>query len=348
MSVLSRRIVFLDYLRIFAFLSVFGGHKFEPVLTAWLQDEAVGGFWKALGRGVLLLINAGGAGVVVFFLVSGYIITHVLKAEAPGSFLLRRFFRIYPLYVAAVLLSHVLALRSGTAVDTLTLIQQLSLLGDFFGTPYALVGVEWTLRVELLFYLLMAGLRCANLLAGPAWKLASVYTAVVAACAVLAPLPAADTWAKGYITIHGPFLLLGSAWYLFEHQRWSAVLFGGFGLYVVGQYYFLLARYQEKWLGAHFALIGVGLFALAWACRGKLRAGAVVLLFSDLTYGVYLFHNWLFDEFKLWLAKRAWPLGPPGWQAFVLLLVFCYVMARTIERGGIRLGRWVQARGWKG
>ncbi|MDB6070420.1 MAG: hypothetical protein JWL81_1591 [Verrucomicrobiales bacterium] len=352
MSALNRRIVFLDFLRIFAFLSVFGGHKFAPVLEEWMKDESVGGFWKILGHGVMPLINAGGAGVVVFFLVSGYIITHVLKAEAPGSFLLRRVFRIYPLYVFAVLLFHVLALRAGTAVGAGTLLLQLSLLGDFFGTPYALNGVEWTLRVELLFYLFMAGCRSVNLLTSEWWKSAAVYTAVVAGCAVAAPLPAvlsaADTWAKGYITIYGPFLLLGSAWYLFEQKRWSAAGFGGFGVYVVGQYYFLLMRYQEKWVGAHFALIGVGLFAAAWALRGRLRVGALVLLFSDLTYGVYLFHNWLFDDFRLWLAKRAWPLGPPGFQAFVVLLVFCYIMSRTVERGGIRLGRWVQARGRAG
>ena len=39
------------------------------------------------------LTVAGGAGVVVFFLVSGYIIAHVLQTEAARQFLLKRFFR---------------------------------------------------------------------------------------------------------------------------------------------------------------------------------------------------------------------------------------------------------------
>ena len=40
----------------------------------------------------------------------------------------------------------------GVFPDMSVLVPQLLLIGDFFGTPYSLGGVEWTLRVEVLFY----------------------------------------------------------------------------------------------------------------------------------------------------------------------------------------------------
>ena len=82
------RLVFLDYLRIFAFASVFAGHKFSAPVQAAAR-EGVG--WQAAAARVLWpFIEGGGAGVVVFFLVSGYIITHVLQRERTPEFLLKR------------------------------------------------------------------------------------------------------------------------------------------------------------------------------------------------------------------------------------------------------------------
>ncbi len=44
------------------------------------------------------------------------------------------------------------------------LIPQLLLIGDFFQTPHTLNGVEWTLRVEVLFYVFMLILRYTDLI----------------------------------------------------------------------------------------------------------------------------------------------------------------------------------------
>ena len=40
----------------------------------------------------------GAFGVDIFFVISGFIITHVMRQREPGSFLLDRLTRIYPLY----------------------------------------------------------------------------------------------------------------------------------------------------------------------------------------------------------------------------------------------------------
>jgi peptidoglycan/LPS O-acetylase OafA/YrhL len=83
----SSRIVFLDYLRIFAFVSVLIGHKFYAAVVDLSNDRTVHATPRFIADVLLPLVSGGGAGVVVFFLVSGYIITHVLQTERTGEFL---------------------------------------------------------------------------------------------------------------------------------------------------------------------------------------------------------------------------------------------------------------------
>ena len=83
-----------------------------------------------------------GVGVVVFFLISGYIITFILQREALPEYAIKRVFRIYPLYVFAVVIQYALLSRSGMQPSLNILLLQTSLLGDFFQTPYTLGGVE--------------------------------------------------------------------------------------------------------------------------------------------------------------------------------------------------------------
>src|SRR5476649_2836095 len=98
------RIVFLDYMRVFAFMSVMIGHKFYDDLIWMASSPEVHITLRALAQMLMPLCLGGAAGVVVFFLTSGYIITHVLRSEKPGEFLIKRFFRIYPLYVTAIII----------------------------------------------------------------------------------------------------------------------------------------------------------------------------------------------------------------------------------------------------
>ena len=130
----KQRFVFIDYLRIFAFLSVLFDHRFPHSPLAQFR----------------------GVDVTIFFLVSGYVVTYAAQTHETWVFGIKRIFRIYPLYITAVLLqTAVLYFYKHKAPVLEHLIPQMLLLGDFFHTPYALSGVEWTLRIEIVFYLFM-------------------------------------------------------------------------------------------------------------------------------------------------------------------------------------------------
>ena len=340
------RIVFLDWLRIFAFLSVLAGHQYSAFYANAMNDPALQPTLRFFLQQLWPCIEFGGAGVVVFFLVSGYIITQVLMRESPGVFLVRRFFRIYPLYICAVLLEAANRYRSGAPfVGVGVLLQQMSLFGDLFQTPHALAGVEWTLRVEVLFYLFMAALKWGGVIDGRASRAMPAVLAVAVAGLFLMPcVPGRWAWCYAYLNLYGPFLLLGSYLFLYQNARAGIGSCLSMGALVMLGYWILLPQLQPPTSQSHFAAYGVLIFLLLWWSRSRLSIGAVGLALSELTYAVYLFHNWLYPS----LATQAgrWMQAP--WAihitALAVLLGVCWLAVRGIERPAIHWGHRVAQR----
>jgi len=113
--------------------------------------------------------RVGGAGVDIFFVISGFVIVLASHGRAPDawvgwrSFLAKRVLRIYPMYWLATLLNLTILLAMPAAVlhsrfEMNELIQWFLLIptlnGD--GRVEPLVGVGWTLYFETFFYALFA------------------------------------------------------------------------------------------------------------------------------------------------------------------------------------------------
>ncbi|MGL6044550.1 MAG: acyltransferase family protein, partial [Sandaracinobacteroides sp.] len=147
------RFAFLDSLRGLAAIAVLVQHLFEH------RPGFIGDYVTPYGPGLL--------GVAVLFFVSGYVMP-LSTGPAPnaGVFIVRRLFRIYPLFLFAI----GLALAAGASgflgkwafmasAPAVQWIANLLLIQDFVGQP-AFLGVTWTLAVELAWY----GLFIASLL----------------------------------------------------------------------------------------------------------------------------------------------------------------------------------------
>jgi peptidoglycan/LPS O-acetylase OafA/YrhL len=344
-STQAKRIVFLDYLRIFAFLSVLIGHKFYGHAVSFASNEAAHSTPRLITELLLPIFQGGGAGVVVFFLISGYIITFVLQTEQPTEFIIKRIFRIYPLYVSAVLLQTIMQfLSSGELPDLLIIVPQLLLIGDLFGTPYTLAGAEWTLRLEVLFYAFMVVLRYLGLLHEYKRYFPLLLIITCLTLGGLAPIPSFDIWSKGYVTIYGPFLLLGSFFYLKEARQVSSWFLAAATILILIQYYYLMGVYQPRWIGAHFATLSVLIFFFSWRYRSAFAITPFVLLLSDLTYSVYIFHNWTWIPIKTVLEKLSIAVCHPDTQALIVLFLLCFLLLRLVEKPGIRLGKSIVSR----
>lgn len=212
-------------------------------------------------------------------------------------------------------------------------------MGDFFGAPYTLGGVEWTLRVEVVFYVFMAFLNKASFINARKNLLPYIFIFSTLLCGYVAPIPSIDIWSKGYFTIYGPFLLLGSVIYLLEKKYIGLLPMIILTCVVFFNYFKLIAIYQVGWNSSHFAILAFSLFSLCWLFRNYFIVAPIILLLSDMTYAVYLFHNWFFEYAKHWLHLLRIEVFHPNLQALILLFLTCFLAVKIIERPFILLGR---------
>jgi peptidoglycan/LPS O-acetylase OafA/YrhL len=118
---------------------------------------------------VYSVFDPGLYGVLVFFLISGYIVPASLERRGSvRNFWISRLFRLFPLFalvIGAALLLHEFGLASlrGTNQNVAaSVLSHLFMLNDFLG-KYNVIVVLWTLSYEMVFYLLLTALFTAGL-----------------------------------------------------------------------------------------------------------------------------------------------------------------------------------------
>ncbi|MBL7259039.1 acyltransferase family protein [Paractinoplanes lichenicola] len=174
-----RRLDWLDALRGLAALTVVLFH---------LSPQVIG---TEAHLAVMRHIDLGKTAVLLFFLVSGYVIP--MSLERHGSlrrFWIGRLFRIYPAYLATIAVFALLAaagllhwqasLRAETGTGVLA---HVTMMPDLVGVR-GVVRVFWTLSYEMVFYLVVTGLYAWGLHRHSAW-----YAAALALTAWAVPLP---------------------------------------------------------------------------------------------------------------------------------------------------------------
>lgn len=342
----NSRILFLDYMRIIAFSVVVAGHKFHAYFSKmWLdQDNSsitqfiYGFFYKSTVGGAL--------GVVLFFLVSGYIITHVLQYEKTSEFYLKRIFRIYPLYIFVLLLELYFTHTNGTPYISISIfIQRALLIGDFFNTPLSLGGVEWTLRIEIVFYLFMGILNKLRLLNNG--NITSICLLLVAYFIyILPPFPKVSDFHYGYFSIYIHFLFIGVIIYYLDEKRVNLFLAI---LCISMMFYFhlyLLKEYSPMWSKYNFQLYAMIIFLLSCRCNDKFISFSAFAILSDLTYSIYLFHDWtwsyIYNFVFYTLSIRS--VIFINTMIIISLFIICFISNYVIEKNGIRIGKIIKTK----
>lgn len=347
------RFTFLDIFRAIAAPLVVYSH----VVTLWLVPNGLGNtpvvhaVDAVLRRPLRLEQHLGQLGVVLFFLVSGFIVSHTGSTQSHREFGIKRFFRIYPPLAAAVLASTALGLLGLQMLDTgqryeLTPASVLSnmLLLNYLSVPQVvLVGVAWTLVIEVIFYgavlVLLPLLRNQVALALAAELLFVMVT-------VLLARGFGDRFFLFAVAVSFlPALLTGQIiWAIWSGRiPWSAGAVFGVIAWVL--YVWAGNRSMGRLDGAYcstFAL-AVLIFLVGLLAEPRLRRGRVVAYLADRSYSLYLLHGlFAFPAMRALYPRVPAPVALLTGLALTMLAV--ELSYRFVEVGGQRWARHLTRR----
>lgn len=234
-------------------------------------------------------------GVDIFFVLSGFVMA--LKADEAwgkgGVFLLRRAWRIYPVYWAALLLGtgllHVATstFRGAPPPDVLYQIQSAFLLPAFnaSGELYPALSVGWTLMYEMFFYVIMAILLSITPRGGLTLKLVLAFALIV----LLAQLLPIGTW-RTFLssTLVFEFVLGAALFDIWKAQRIQLGWLLPMSLLSAGLWLFTFPG--GDWRFATSGLFAFSVLAAALALEHHWSAPKPLMLLGDASYSIYLIH----------------------------------------------------------
>ncbi len=299
-------------------------------------------------------INLGRFGVVLFFLISGFVIPFSFKGERPlRTFATSRFFRLYPAYWLSMPFIAGLGLMQGGHLDAAMVLANMTMVQMIMGVPHIGMGY-WTLNMEIGFYAI-----CAVLFArGRMGDVALVTTLAFGALALsVVPLLAEELTGRASFKPLFPFYLsmfflglllrrtfvedcqrsLRAAWCLAPFVMLSGAVLGGAA--------FTVADNANDFMGPLPLTLGmvlpVPVFVLVLMWRPQ--PPAWLLAVGTVSYALYLFQ----DIGLLTMAA----IIPAGTAPFAYMLAVCAsstliaaVVYWYVERPMIALGKRVSRR----
>ena len=316
---------FIDYLKVLAFSTVVIAHQFSEERNTFFLTSV---FNIRLFHPIEVFLTGGGGGVSLFFIISGYLITKSMQRETPIQFLVRRTLRIFPLYwfaIVAYLVKDRTPIRYSDSIGAFTL------MGDFWNSMNILWGVDWTLRIEILFYIFGLLVLVLSQTYLNARRMYPLYTTSLLVAAFLIP-EYPTGWASAYPSIFIPLFALGTVCAIHETKRRSILTSAGIIIPLLVSVV-NAKRYRPDLIDTGFItylLMAVVFFLTGWLFRNKISSVSPIHFLANIAYPVYLFHNLLLPSISQITIK---PL------ALVLTIFFCWLSSILIERPFIKLSR---------
>ncbi|UAK23394.1 acyltransferase family protein [Sphingomonas nostoxanthinifaciens] len=307
---------------------------------------------------------ATGAGVDLFFLISGFIMVVSSRRmfgapDGPRDFLLRRLVRIVPLYWGVTTLALLLAfagnhqaLPRGVAILASYAFIPFDTTGRGDGFAFPIVDLGWTLNYEMLFYVLFAaGIRAGR------ERCIMIVTAALIALVALGTLWQPAPVAVRFWTQPIMFEFAAGMWLALLLVRGQlrlppavriVLLVAGLAALAWNP---LPALHQPTTLNGFVRLLGWGVPAAALllaAIGGPLpvrsRVGRAVVLVGDASYALYLVHPfWLLVVDRahghgVALLGNAYAAIAIGWVGAILVAIAVHLaLERPLTRGLTRL-----------
>jgi peptidoglycan/LPS O-acetylase OafA/YrhL len=251
-----------------------------------------------------LNINFGALGVSVFFLITGFLTAKSLDRDNRASYLVKRVFRIYPVYIVGTVILYLTTFAytrwAGTAMPgARDFVIQASLLRDWLWIP-SVDQIGWTLEVQIKMYLLYFLLHKLRVLQRSKTVMLTAGTGAVLAVGIW---PYADAIAnfnwRAYTVLYVcmfsiVFLiygLLGTVFYQYFCGRWTrkeSIVTGGFCLFC-----FWMSLEESALAGANLRsyLVGAALFGATFLLRDRIQCKHAIAFISTISFSIYIVHG---------------------------------------------------------
>ena len=362
----------LDLLRGIAILLVFAHHCFwwhygkSPIQWSGLTRD----LHQPIDRLLFIPFSLGWAGVSVFFVVSGFCIhlSHLRDASSGRGFMIffiKRFWRIYPPYLAAVVLFLAGDILTGQISGKEEIFKQtwthLALLHNFWNDTYHGINPSfWSIAVEAQLYLIYPILWWIGKTRG--WLFALLISAFSEiGIQLLISLPPHLAIAIPKYVSAGPFAYwfswalgayLADMWSQNKHLRISPTLAWIAGVLFILSWFIHPLRHFGFTSAAilTFALIGRTIFSQTQSPDKqslfyKEKLNRMLSFFGLISFSFYLFHQPLISISNKLLLRLQVQSGNP-WVDFIVLLVsiipitaFSWLTYRWLEKPSMATGK---------
>jgi peptidoglycan/LPS O-acetylase OafA/YrhL len=335
---LTQRFDFIDSLRGIAALLVVVQHYFVPMLGG-----ARGNFW------LHYIFEPGKAGVIWFFMISGFLIPVSLKNEAGGlnRFVISRFFRLYPVYWLSIFGLLAAMNFAGAALPP---IKQTLFNFTMFQAAFGIqdIGVVyWTLFIELVFYLICALAHTAKLLDKLQFKLMMSVLFLMIAMTIGILRAIFNQKLPVVFPLALSLMFFGSIWreYLVGTTEIARKYTGAsLALYcVVMPLTFYMAYrkdmgFAETW--TRYAItyaVAISTF-LFFTLKFRI-AGRMWVWLGTISYSIYLFHPIVLMALEPLLTPLGFPIIFNRAMSVAVTLIVAHFLYTMIEQRFIHIGR---------
>ena len=340
--------------RFFAFLATLRGVAvllvvYDHLGAIW--PESNGMSWPPtrfirtwINEPLAIIQDFGFFGVVLFFLISGFIITHVAQRETRYQFAVKRILRIYPPLIASIIVIIVItAIRGGVLLSWKQYLLSFTLLNYFWTPQYVVNGVAWTLVIEMLFY---AGAFAVL----PFLKRRAVLGSAILIAAVALIIWQARSFGANFFLFSAsvaylPFLLQGQIIYLRWTRKISTVQYAALAVATYAVTVYGIRTIHTAYLPADNSYMvsfayAFFIFVLGLLFEGMIRIPRFISFTSNISYSLYLFHG-VVGFLVLDLLTPKVNLTIAIAVAFAVALGSAYASYRWIERPSQTAARWI-------
>lgn len=358
MNNIGNRISIIDQLRGVAAISVIISHFVGRSFFYKEVNEIT--FVDTLLKNILIgeYINFGRFGVILFFIISGYVIPFSFPKNNPiRGFIISRIFRLYPLFWVSLTAALIIRFYAGSPEPLYNVLANITMIPDFLGYTRVL-DVYWTLAYEVAFYAIVAVIYAT---AGPLSLMIARQGALL--CALLS-LAISTAQILNYPVAGGDkivligFMFLGSTIRKTQVDRQSMVdiwivlivFFLMLAMTLRGYIHYVLFLYGNDMRFENFNSIvathalAVFIFFAALIFLNRTEFPLLTYL-GTISYSIYIIHPILMELATL--LKWESPLIESGWYLPSLLIgtiVVSVLTYHTIEQPFVKLGKFFRTK----